>query len=182
MADTDEEVQEKKGPGIKLIIIIGVVVGVVVGGAAAFFLKGGSPPENTAAQAEAPSGEEEAAAPPPEAVDDGGAESEGAAEEDVGGIFDLEPFIVNLADTSKVRYLKITIKLELMRAKYAEDLNAHLPQIRDTLLLLLSSKEFASIRTVEGKMELRDEVLQRVNAIFRNSKVKMAYFTDFVTQ
>ncbi len=183
MAD-EEEVQEKKGPGIKLILIIGVVVGAAVGGGVAFFLKGSSPPPAPpAAAADASAGEEEPAEtseakPEAEAEE---AEGEGAELEE-GGIFELEPFIVNLADTTKIRYLKINIKLELMKSKYADDLNARLPQIRDTLLLLLSSKEFAAIRTVEGKMELRDEVLQRVNAIFRNNKVKMAYFTDFVTQ
>ncbi len=178
----DEEVPVKKGPGLKLIIIIGVVVGAAIGGGAFFFLKGQSPPEKAVEVAAASTGEEEAGDAAKKADDGGGGDGEGAAEDDGGAIFDLEPFIVNLADTSKIRYLKITIKLELIRAKNSDDLNARLPQIRDTLLLLLSSKEFASIRTVEGKMELRDEVLQRVNAIFRNNKVKMAYFTDFVTQ
>src|ERR1041384_5664689 len=30
-----------------------------------------------------------------------------------GTIYDVEPFIVNLADTPEVRYLKLTVKLEL---------------------------------------------------------------------
>ena len=30
-----------------------------------------------------------------------------------GAIYDVDPFIVNLADTPEVRYLKLTVKLEL---------------------------------------------------------------------
>lgn len=161
------------------MIIIGLVVGLGLGGGAFFFMKSQQPaPVADAPRAAALEGSEEG--PNEEGAAD--ASGEGDGPQDEGGIYELEPFIVNLADTAKVRYLKITIKLDLVRSKHSEDLNKRLPQIRDTLLLLLSSKEFAAIRTVEGKMELRDEILQRVNAIFRSNKVKMAYFTDFVTQ
>lgn len=162
------------------MIIIGLVVGLGIGGGVFFFLQGKKSPEKTEV---AESASAEAEAEGAEGTTQSGSnanEAEGTGGS--GGIYDLEPFIVNLADTSKIRYLKITVKLELINSKYADDLNQRLPQIRDALLLLLSSKEFANIRTVEGKMELRDEILQRVNALFRNNKVRMAYFTDFVTQ
>ncbi len=160
------------------MIIIGLVVGLGIGGGVFFFMKGQVPAPAAEAPRAAPTEEgEEGAA---ERVADAAPGGDGP--QDDGGIYELEPFIVNLADITKVRYLKITVKLDLVRSKHADDLNNNLPQIRDTLILLLSSKDFAAIRTVEGKMELRDEILQRVNAIFRSNKVKMAYFTDFVTQ
>lgn len=165
---------------MKKIIIIGLVVGLGIGGGAFFFLQGKKSPEKKEMAESAPAEAEAAGAEGTTQSESNGSGTEGTG--DSGAIYDLEPFIVNLADTAKIRYLKITIKLELINSKYAEDLNQRLPQIRDALLLLLSSKEFANIRTVEGKMELRDEILQRVNALFRSSKVKMAYFTDFVTQ
>ncbi len=160
------------------MIIIGLVVALGVGGGVFFFMKGQAPAPVAEAPRAAPGEEGEAIA----AAGVADAEPGGDGPQDEGGIYELEPFIVNLADITKVRYLKITVKLDLVRSKHADDLNNNLPQIRDTLILLLSSKDFASIRTVEGKMELRDEILQRVNAIFRSNKVKMAYFTDFVTQ
>lgn len=169
MADEENKVEEKpakKGLPIKMIAI-GLVIGLAVGGGVAFVLKPDPTPKNIALSKEGVEGEE-------------GFEAE--EEEEGGGIYDLEPFIVNLADATKIRYLKINIKLELIRSGYSEDLNNRLPQIRDALLLLLSSKEFANIRTIEGKMELRDEILQRVNGVYKNNKVKMAYFTEFVTQ
>ncbi len=161
------------------MIIIGLVVGLGIGGGVFFFMKGQASAPVAEAPRAAPSEEGEEGASVERVAD---AEPGGDGPKDEGGIYELEPFIVNLADITKVRYLKITVKLDLVRSKHADDLNNNLPQIRDTLILLLSSKDFAAIRTVEGKMELRDEILQRVNAIFRSNKVKMAYFTDFVTQ
>ena len=172
----DEEIKEegqsaKKGLPIKMIAI-GLVIGLAVGGGVAFVLKPDPPAQNIALSKENMGGSK--------AIKN--LEDAEVEEEEGGGIYDLEPFIVNLADVTKIRYLKINIKLEMIRSGYSEDLNDRLPQIRDVLLLLLSSKEFANIRTIEGKMELRDEILQRVNGIYKNNKVKMAYFTEFVTQ
>jgi len=191
MADEGKkEAKAKKGLPIKTIGI-GLIAGLLIGGGTAFFLKGGDPPPQAEAAAKgegekkekAPQkevgAEEGAAASEAEAVD---AESGEALPEEEGVIFDLQPFIVNLADAPEIRYLKVTIKLDLLNAAYADDLTKHLPQIRDTLLLLLSSQEFKDIRTADGKMELRDEILQRINALFRREKVRTAYFTDFVTQ
>ena len=173
MADEDKkEIGKKKGMPVKTVGI-GLVVGLLIGGGTAFFLKGGDPPPQAEAAAKGASGgKEEVPVTGEEAV----------LPEEEGVIFDLAPFIVNLADAPEIRYLKVTIKLDLLNEKYAEDLNKRLPQVRDALLLLLSSQEFNAIRTAEGKMELRDEILQRVNAVFQREKVRTAYFTDFVTQ
>jgi len=97
-------------------------------------------------------------------------------------IVDLDPFLVNLADTAETRFAKITIKLESRAPDFSQSLNDHLHQVRDSLLLLLSSKRYSDIRTVEGKLELRDNIIERVNAIVGEGKATAAYFTDFVIQ
>lgn len=104
------------------------------------------------------------------------------AKRETGVIFDLEPFIVNLADTPEIRYLKLTIKLEVESQGVSTDLAARIPQIRDTILVLLTSKDSATIRTTQGKFQLRDEITQRVNALLQKPGVRSAYFTDMVVQ
>ncbi len=99
-----------------------------------------------------------------------------------GAIFDVEPFIVNLADTPEVRYLKLTVKLELENQDVSAELASRMPQLRDTILTLLTSKDAASIRTPHGKFQLRDEITQRVNSLLPKPGVRAAYFTDFVVQ
>jgi len=99
-----------------------------------------------------------------------------------GAMFDLDPFIVNLADTPDVRYLKITIKLEVENEAVSTDLSARVPQVRDAVLVLLSSKDVNAVRTTQGKFQLRDEITQRINSLLPKPGVRSAYFTDFVVQ
>ncbi len=99
-----------------------------------------------------------------------------------GVMVDLDPFIVNLADTPEVRYLKLTIKLEVENEAVSTDLSARVPQVRDAVLVLLSSKDVNAVRTTQGKFQLRDEITQRINGLLPKPGVRSAYFTDFVVQ
>ncbi len=99
-----------------------------------------------------------------------------------GAIADLEPFIVNLADTPEIRYLKLNVKLELDRSEATEEVKARTPQIRDSILVLLTSKDSGTIRTPQGKAQLRDEITQRINGLLPKPGVRSAYFTEFVIQ
>ena len=99
-----------------------------------------------------------------------------------GAMFDLDPFIVNLADTPEVRYLKLTLKLDVDSEAVAAELSARIPQIRDAVLVLLSSKDVNAVRTTQGKFQLRDEITQRVNGLLKKPGVRSAYFTEFVVQ
>jgi len=99
-----------------------------------------------------------------------------------GVMFDLEPFIVNLADTPEIRYLKISIKLEVENETVSAELTSRVAQIRDTILVLLSSKDVNTVRTSQGKFQLREEITQRVNGLLQRPGIRAAYFTDFVVQ
>jgi flagellar FliL protein len=99
-----------------------------------------------------------------------------------GVMFDLDPFIVNLADTLEVRYLKLTLKLEVDSEAVSTELSTRIPQIRDAVLVLLSSKDVNAVRTTQGKFQLRDEITQRINGLLKKPGVRSAYFTEFVVQ
>ena len=99
-----------------------------------------------------------------------------------GGIVALEPFIANLADDGGKRYLKTTMQVEFLGNGVPPGIDAHLPQIRDLLLTLLTSKTFDEIRTPEGKQELREEIIARLNQALDHDAVKAVYFTEFIVQ
>ena len=57
-----------------------------------------------------------------------------------------------------------------------------MPQIRDAILLLMSNKTFSEMSDLQGKLQLRAELLSRINSFFRKGKVQKIYFTEFVVQ
>ncbi len=99
-----------------------------------------------------------------------------------GGILSLEPFIANLADDGGRRYLKATFQIDFGSADVPAAMQARLPQLRDLLLTLFTSKTFDDIRTPEGKQQLREEIIQRVNQVLDRDLAKAVYFTEFIVQ
>jgi flagellar FliL protein len=100
----------------------------------------------------------------------------------LGPIFELATFIVNLADKGGNRYLRVTMDLELQNPELETEVNKRLPQVRDSILMILPSKRFEDISSVEGKIALRDEILAKINGIFTKGKVTNIYFKEFVIQ
>jgi flagellar FliL protein len=100
----------------------------------------------------------------------------------LGTIFPLDTFIVNLADEERSRYLRVTINLELLEAVDAEKLNRRLPQVRDSILMILPSKRLTDIASIEGKTALRDEIISKLNGLFPKSVISNIFFSEFVVQ
>ena len=94
----------------------------------------------------------------------------------------MEPFIVNLAQSDGKRFLKVSITLELSSAEVSPEINENLQKIKDSMLILLSSKTFEDVYSVQGKFKLKDEITPRVNRFLVLGHVKDAYFTEFVIQ
>ena len=80
------------------------------------------------------------------------------------------------------RYLKITMQLEVRKEEDKLLIENYNAQIRDTSLLLLSSQSLKEINTMEGKLELKQNLLSRMNQILGDGVVRRIYFTEFVVQ
>jgi flagellar FliL protein len=104
------------------------------------------------------------------------------AKKSQGHIYNMEPFIANLADPNQSRYLKIRISLESKEIKVNEEYEKRLPQLRDMILTLLSSKSYKDISDSEGKNRLREEITSRLNQLLSSFQVKAVYFTEFMIQ
>ncbi len=99
-----------------------------------------------------------------------------------GHIYSLESMIVNLADKEIHRYLKVKMDLESDKAKPDEEFEKRLPQLKDAIITILTSKTYADISDSKGKMQLKEEMLLKANQLFGTFKVKTVYFTEFVVQ
>ena len=97
-------------------------------------------------------------------------------------VFDLKPFVVNLADKKSRRYLKVTMKLELSNEDLLGEIDKRRAQIRDVILTMLSSKTVEEIGTMEGKFLLRQDIIKRVNVNLVTGQVTKVYWEEFVVQ
>jgi flagellar FliL protein len=109
-------------------------------------------------------------------------EESGPVRLDLGPTVPLETFIVNLSGAAGERYLKVAMELELKENSLVVEVEKRRPQVRDTILLLLSSKTFDDIATFRGKTKLRNEITSRLNAVLPPASIKKVYFTEFVVQ
>ena len=98
----------------------------------------------------------------------------------IGKLIPMETFLVNLAGTRGHKLVKINMELEVEGPKVEEEIDKRKPQIRDIIIILLSSKTYDQVTTSEGKVRLRDEVRDTVNSFLVKGKIKKVYFTDFI--
>ena len=164
----EKKSEEKKSERsfLKLIILVVLVIVLGVGGYLGWdmFIKGGKKEGKNEAQISETQPQEN--------------------KEEAPITYPLDTFIVNLMDKSGSgkRYLKAGIILEIGNQEQGMMMEKYKPQLRDTILILLSSKSFKEISTMEGKLELKQELLLRVNQILSEAVVRRIYFTEFVVQ
>lgn len=100
----------------------------------------------------------------------------------IGPVFPLDSFIANLADPGGNRFLRATMELELDNDDLTKEMEKRLPQIRDCILMILPTRTYQDIQTVEGKIALRSEIVAKLNALLKKEAITNIYFTEFVTQ
>lgn len=94
----------------------------------------------------------------------------------------LPSFTVNLADPPGNRYFKIGLEVELNSPEATTEIQSQNARVRDSIILLLSSKTVKELTTPEGKVLLKNEVAARLNQILGAPRVVRVFFTDFVIQ
>lgn len=115
-----------------------------------------------------------------EKEDDAKAVAQADKDDIVGKLVPMETFLVNLAGTRGNKLVKINMELEVDNPKVEDEIDHRKPQIRDIIIILLSSKTYDQVTTRQGKEALRDEVKDTVNSFLVKGKIKKVYFTDFI--
>jgi flagellar FliL protein len=109
-------------------------------------------------------------------------EAKEASTKTQGHIYSMDTFVVNLMDTEPQRYLKVRIDIESREAKANEEFEKRLPQLRDVILTILTSKTYKEVYDSEGKKKLKEEIILKANQLLGNLGVKAIYYTEFVVQ
>jgi flagellar FliL protein len=164
--ESQENTEAKKSNNLVLIIIIvALVLVLLIVGAVVAILSGG---DNEQTQNDVPSAKEK----PRKSMDS----------MQVGPMFPLDSFTVNLLSDSGRRYLKVQINLELNEEEVAAELESKTAVVRDTVIRLLSSKTLEEISTAKGKDNLKEQIVNQLNLRLRDGNVRNVYFTEFVVQ
>ncbi|HEX4949624.1 MAG TPA: flagellar basal body-associated FliL family protein [Blastocatellia bacterium] len=207
-AAAEEGSAKKKKP--LLLIIIAVVVLALGGGGAFFFLKRGNAaeteevaekekkPEKGKKKAKKEEEEEEEEEEEPVASAHTGTEpsKEGKPakskfsikkldlpdDKDVKKVFELQPFIVNLADREDTRYLRMSVSIGVGETKEEKPDPILMTRIRNAMLAVLTTKTADEILTQEGKAILRKELLKAARAAIEEPHIEAIYITDFIVQ
>lgn len=163
-----EEKEEKKETGkgkigkifsLRFLLLWGGIVGAVLVGS--YFLVGKITGSSTASSAE---------------------EEIVTEERGMGTIYSLDSVTVNLAGEGARRYLGVTFFLELDGAEAMKEIEELKPFLLDSLITLLSSKRLEDIDTIEGKNNLRREIVAQFNERLVRGRVINAYFGKFLIQ
>jgi flagellar FliL protein len=171
MAAQKEQAQKGSNNGSKLVwMLIPAVLLLVAGvGAGAYYV---------GAQATAaPNGEKQEQERPQK--QNGSAPNKG---EYLGPVVELKDFVVNIEGTQGTRYLKAGITLEADSEKTKKAVEARKPQIRDIILFHLGNKRFNEVRDLQGKKQLRAELVRKINSVLNTGKIRTLFFTGFVVQ
>jgi len=179
---TEESAQEtKKSSNMLMIIIIVVLILIIIGGAVVAILLMGGDEEKVAVSSSAPQAKEKSV----KSKRRSGSSSdiqESRNLSDIGILYPLDTFTVNLKSDAGRRYLKVTMSLELEGEELSLELDNKSPVLRDRIIRILTSKTLEEISSKKGKQKVSDQIIDTLNAIISDGSVQGIYFTEFVIQ
>ena len=101
---------------------------------------------------------------------------------EIGILYPLDTFTVNLKSDAGRRYLKVTMSLELEGEELSLELDAKTPVLRDRVIRILTSKTLEEISSKKGKQKVSNQVMDTLNSMISDGQIKGIYFTEFVIQ
>jgi len=180
---TEEESQpeEKKSSNLLMIIIIVILILIIIIGAvvAVLLMTGDDAVDATAT----PPVKEKTISQKPtrSSASSSGYETTRKLDE-IGTLYPLDTFTVNLKSDSGRRYLKTTMSLELEGEELSMELDAKAAVLRDRIIRILSSKTLEEISSKKGKQKVTEQIMDTLNAMLSDGRIKGIYFTEFVIQ
>ena len=179
--NTEElEAPEKKKSNMLMIIIIVVLVVIILIGAVVTVLFMGGDEEDMTQDKEPQSKEKQVRSSTRKSSSSSMQDSRQLSE--IGILYPMDTFTVNLKSDAGRRYLKVTMSLELEGEELSLELDAKTPVLRDRIIRILSSKTLEEISSKKGKGKVSSQVMDILNSMIADGEIKGIYFTEFVIQ
>ena len=175
----ESQPEEKKSSNILMIVIITVLILIIlIGGAVGILLMGGDDEEAEVSQ---PQTKERSASKSKRSSMSTDYDDSRQLNE-IGILYPLDTFTVNLKSDAGRRYLKVTMSLELEGEELSLELDAKSPVLRDRIIRILTSKTLEEISSKKGKQKVSSQIMDTLNAMISDGTIKGIYFTEFVIQ
>ena len=171
---------EKKSSNMLMIIIIVVLILIILVGAVVTILLMGD--DEQPQSSSAPQAQERSAPKSKSRNSNPVMMDESRQLSEIGILYPLDTFTVNLKSDAGRRYLKVTMSLELEGEELSLELDAKTAVLRDRVIRILSSKTLEEISSKKGKSKVSSQVMDTLNAMISDGQVQGIYFTEFVIQ
>lgn len=99
-----------------------------------------------------------------------------------GEFAQLEPLVVNPAETGGSRYLMVSVGLESAEPAVLEEIAAKDIVVRDLINDVLSTKTVPVLSDVGNREALKQEIRTLLNGILSEGEIDRLYFTQFMLQ
>ena len=180
--ETTEETtpaEKKSGNMLMIIIIVVLILIIILGAVAAVFLMGSDDEESV--QKSAPQVKERSVSKSSRNNSDNDMQDSRQLNQ-IGILYPLDTFTVNLKSDAGRRYLKVTMSLELEGEELSLELDAKSPVLRDRIIRILTSKTLEEISSKKGKLKVTNQIMDTLNSMIADGRIQGIYFTEFVIQ
>ena len=96
-------------------------------------------------------------------------------------IYTMDKFVVNLSGMPK-RTIRLQVNLDMIGPESFQEIMdlENRAKARDRIVRVLNEKTFDDLESIQGKLFLKDKIVEEVNKLLDKGLVKDVYFTDFV--
>ncbi len=170
--------EEKKSSKMLIIIIVVLFLTIIIGGIVMFLLMGDDEemPSNNRQTQEMNAPKKHVSSGPSTQYDNSRQLNE------IGILYLLDTFTVNLKSDAGRRNLKVTISLELEGEELSLELDAKSPVLRERIIRILTSKTLEEISSKKGKQKVSQQIMDALNVMISDGDIRGIYFTEFVIQ
>ena len=99
---------------------------------------------------------------------------------------DLELFTVNLNADEGRQYLQVGLTIKIKETPVEQEIGKQMPDIRNRILMLLSSKKSSEVNSIVGKQQLSQQIVEEIKQSVKTeefqSDILEVLFTSFVIQ
>jgi flagellar basal body-associated protein FliL len=103
-------------------------------------------------------------------------------EGELGPMYSLPEFVVNLNEPDWPRYVRIKVILEARDKNALKQIQGRTPQIRDRIITTIRDKSVKDMENSQGLERLRVELREELDSILGDGRVVNLYFDGFVIQ